>query len=387
MDGTLSRLITALEITMKDPSTNPTQTVLVVGVITAIFLILVLFGLTAYYVLRKRFGRKSRIVLPMRELSSREVLISWAVLLTLLIGVYMSVDSYTSRPTTCMMCHSDGKQAKALKASTHKSVRCMACHQRPGVTGNLAQKVDYTRWILYFPSIQQSKPGVPSKVKFDAVVADQSCLRCHGEVSYKTVRWRQIKVRHSDIIEAGYRCVDCHNTVAHLDTIANQKKPSMDKCIMCHDGKRASSKCETCHVTSSDLRKLPIDYTRRTFAPPENCRGCHNVQAECTSCHGVEMPHPAQYKKKYHAIDGLMKKDICRRCHNQEKFCNKCHYFPSPHGPSSRWAKLHGGASQRPDFGVFWGRVEERIKGCNGCHRGNMCDACHADQRRPAKPQ
>jgi len=382
-----SRFVSATKATFEDPRADINQTILVVAILTAALLVVSLVSLIAYFIIADRFGRrKKRIVLPTRELSRREVVISWAVFLVLLAGFYWSIASYSAKPSTCAMCHIDQKQAKALEKSPHKGIRCLMCHQKPGILGSIAQKIDYVRWVLYYPELKSSEPFKKAP-ELHADISDQSCLRCHKEITNKVVDQHGIRMRHLDVIRAGYKCIDCHNTVAHLDTVTNAKRPSMDKCISCHSKKTASNDCKTCHSSSSEGQRLfTREHIRLTVPAPETCQGCHNVDAECTVCHGTEMPHKYAFKKGEHARDGFLKKDVCVRCHDLTKFCNRCHRFPSPHQEPELWKRLHGIAAQNPNAAVYWPAAGEAIRGCGGCHSSRICDACHNDGRRPVKP-
>lgn len=283
------------------------------------------------------------------------------------------------------MCHTDQKQVKTLSKSVHKDVPCMGCHQKPGVAGSLTQKLDYMRWVLNFQEAD--------KKKYQAEIDNRSCLRCHLEIKNQVASLRGIRMRHHDVIKAGYNCTDCHNAVAHGETVINVKRPSMDKCIGCHDGKTAGAHCELCHEDrlqkpgkSGNQRRFKRDYTRLALASPKDCRGCHNIKAECTVCHGVEMPHSKDYRQGKHAGDGLLKKDTCFRCHRTEyEFCNKCHRFPSPHGPADSWKLAHAPAANNPEFLVYWPQAGESFKGCGACHSRKICRACHDDGRMSAK--
>lgn len=202
--GGLVKLGAIIKSTIEDPKANLNQTLLVVGALFALILILTLVAFIAYFVISDRLGHKRKIVLPTRELTRREILISWGVFLLLLTGLYWSIDSYGARTSTCDMCH-EQQQSKTLGESPHKGINCMACHQKPGLFGSLAQKIDYSRWILNFTELQNAnRTTTGDKFKFQAEVSDQSCLRCHREVEHKVVSRIGVRMRHYDVIKAGF---------------------------------------------------------------------------------------------------------------------------------------------------------------------------------------
>ncbi len=385
--GFLTRSVSIVSDVISDPRADLTQTILVMGILTVIVLICVLLSLTTYFIISNRSGPKRRIILTTKEPTIYGTSITWIVFLLLAIGLYWSVETYSAKPSTCAYCHTDQKQERTLSKSSHKGTSCMACHQTPGVVGFFVSKLDYVRWIIRSPQ--------SDKRKHQADVANQSCLRCHRDTERRTASHRGIRVRHLDITQAGYKCIDCHNTTAHGNEVASPKRPTMEKCVLCHNEKVASANCEVCHVASSkqadvasSQRLFDREFLPTRLALPKNCRGCHNVKTECNVCHGLEMPHTKDFMEKgKHAREGFLVKDICWRCHRTEyKFCNRgCHDFPSPHGPSDRWRKVHGPASRDPDFATLSPHDDSPLKGCGACHSLIICRLCHDDDRKAVK--
>lgn len=102
------------------------------------------------------------------------------------------------------------------------------------------------------------------------------------------------------------------------------------------------------------------------------CGTCHVEKTFCANCHGMDMPHSAEFKEKKHPEVAKAKFDKCVLCHDPAKtqFCNSCH-----HGEKSKWefdtkttwVKQHFKAVQKSG-----------VKTClDTCHDTKFCVACH----------
>ncbi len=100
------------------------------------------------------------------------------------------------------------------------------------------------------------------------------------------------------------------------------------------------------------------------------CYTCHK-ETFCTDCHGVEMPHPADFKKT-HGAAGKADPQVCAKCHGDvNQFCNECH-----HGSALDW---------KYDTKVPWLKQHPdavRTSGANACfecHDPTYCANCHVN--------
>ncbi len=104
------------------------------------------------------------------------------------------------------------------------------------------------------------------------------------------------------------------------------------------------------------------------------CSTCHVIDKFCADCHGMEMPHPEEFKTKTHPELVKTKLDKCDLCHQVKKtdylFCNNCH-----HGSASKWTY---------DPKVKWTTQHAKavttngVAGCLGtCHEQKFCVDCH----------
>ncbi len=214
-------------------------------------------------------------------------------------------------------------------------------------------------------------------------------------------------------------------------SVKHQNFMTMTACFRCHTltgkppagGIKAPGKCSACHTADFDLKpsnhkakdfypkghaklaKAPVDRsTGRPVLTEEAaeeageakaeaegeekaeglhlvavdevnyCSTCHVIDTFCNGCHGMEMPHPEEFKTKTHPEVAKTKMDKCDLCHQVKKtnylFCNDCH-----HGKASNW---------KYDPKIAWQKQHAKavttngVAGCLGkCHDQKFCVTCH----------
>lgn len=369
---------------LRNPQADPRQTILIVGILTvAVALVVMILLIIILFLGGGRQRRKLRV--PKKTGAYRGLVLAYAILALLVFLSLGSLYVYSSKPSTCAMCHPGNRIQKSLAESEHRGQPCLTCHQEPGGTGFLVQAATYLRWT--------SQELLGTKSRPEAYVSNASCARCHLAVYSNTVVRNNIRVSHREFLEEGQLCTDCHGETGHKEDREVTGRSSMTRCVICHDGKRASAECGICHAEGKQrgLTSARRDFARIDIPMPSNCRSCHKVQTNrmCIKCHGLEMPHPANWKDgATHAGLAFTKKELCWKCHTPPKgpptghlgladttsLCNRCHSFPSPHGSEARWIKLHGPAAL--------GTAGVREEACYGCHDRStdpvvLCDKCH----------
>ncbi|MEW6189118.1 MAG: NapC/NirT family cytochrome c [Actinomycetota bacterium] len=333
---------------LKNPEAHPQEAVLLMGM----FIVVVLMILTIAALIVFRPSKEKRK--PREKLTKRQITIRIGITLVIILVLLASAMYYSSLPNFCRSCHTMKGEYYAWKESPHKKVNCLSCHQQPGVLGLCMEKTRMTSMII-------SQLRRSYKEPITAMVRDESCLSCHSDITQeKKIRYT-IRVSHKEILDSGYKCTNCHNTIAHGKMVPNGKFPAMERCVLCHNDKRASSNCRLCHI--EDIGKNPreeVDFPKVHLEEPTSCRGCHPIET-CNQCHGLEMPHPPNWEKK-HPREGFVNKKLCWKCHNMP-FCQHCHKrMPWPHAED--FPKTHGPASKVP--------------GACGCHeREKFCPICH----------
>ncbi len=241
--------------------------------------------------------------------------------------------------------------------------------------------------------------------------AEDRCRTCHpGEdqrITSSRVPPARLRFAHADHHEES--CDRCHTRVATRALATADDLPTMPLCLSCHDGQRASRRCETCHPTTPDGR-IRTNFDGERLRPANwmygaehgpswshshaaiatertaFCYSCHQ-QHECLACHdGSIRPrdvHPGDWVSA-HAIEARGGELRCQSCHRGQSFCRTCHLragvsWRSPlerrdgtdnvvH-PSADWTS---GASPRH------GREARRnLQSCVACHAGQDCVSCH----------
>jgi hypothetical protein len=236
----------------------------------------------------------------------------------------------------CEVCHGDGGANAKF---------CKDCHKY-----EMPHPDDFTEF--------HSKTGRddPGKCQ-DCHQFPEICSNCHHVGASPTKPWEQVHGPKVNEIGADECLEACH---------ADQKF-----CVDCHTQKNA--------VPASHNA---ADWTRRTQADqpakhpttydgnPESCAYCHgeggpNENKFCSSCHAIEMPHPAEFKDT-HATDfqeGTLKKPTCENCH-QQVFCDSCHHEGST--GAKPWQLEHPAIVK-----------ENGADPCFECHEPTYCAECH----------
>ncbi len=298
----------------------------------------------------------------------------------LLAGALFGTRSYLASPATCAQCHVKSAEAAALSDTPHKKVACGDCHGGSGPTGGLRLGVSYIRWTSGWMVGGQ----IPKKMS--ATVESLACLGCHRDIGPTRVS-AGIRVRHSDFLDTGARCDQCHAGVAHPGVKTDAAKPDMNECLPCHDGTHAPSKCETCHVkdlaqeAASRRPRARIEISRRSG----DCYACHD-QKPCLRCHGVSMPHPAGWSPAQrgvtgagqHAREAFLHRERCFRCHFGNGSPGKptaqacsCHHYQTTGG-------MHGGKAWIAEHGLeATGKKPGDLAECFMCHGTQLCSYCH----------
>ncbi len=338
---------------------NPEQALALLGILVST--VLITLGIIALFFVRP--AQKEKPEKPGKEeepkkewLKTLKTVTYYAIPILVLILISVGLIGSSSN-SFCRSCHVMKKEYKSFKASPHNSIGCLACHQEPGPSGFLMEKVRMGKRIFSNLSNRYNRP-------ITAQVNNRSCLRCHKKIQTKASVKHTIKVSHKEFLSKRYKCSDCHSAIAHGKVTPAAKNPSMDKCIICHDGKRASTRCGLCHTQDigKEPRKVLVGYPKTHLDPPTNCRGCHPID-KCTECHGLEMPHQPDWQVK-HPREGFINKEVCRKCHHVN-FCRICHpNMPAPH--PDNWVETHDDYARNPVYGC-------------GCHQEEsyFCTLCH----------
>jgi hypothetical protein len=254
-------------------------------------------------------------------------------------------------------CHSD-LVSSDLTPAAHDGIDCTACHEDSLPLGLVTNPVN--RVLHAIPAGEDE----PRAVK---PIPASRCIACHEESLSGTITSDEISLRmsHSEPIEAGMSCEDCHKIGVH----GSAREPvEMSTCSRCHDAKTVSADCDVCHIgdPADAARNTGRLIVREVTLPRiQECGGCHE-QDTCDECHGLRLPHSREFIDGEHApLAAFDRKPLCWRCH-QEEDCGMCHGNWNAHGRNFKYEH------QR----------YPRDASCGRCHRGHtgpFCNRCHLD--------
>jgi len=356
------------------PQASPRETV----TLAAIFVVLVLAALaflSLFFTGQKRQDDEDELD---RDSEPRHFSIALDVgvvggVVVLSLAVLMIFFSNLSRsPGYCKSCHEMKNDYRSWARSSHGRFECANCHQSPGFFGYSLYRIRQLEMLLHRMDGSYEKP-------ISAQVENASCLQCHVKETSGSIVVAGLKMRHKDVLDAGYRCVTCHNTAGHGAAVLNAKLPSMHLCSSCHNGQTAFSTCSRCHLVDigKNIRRKS-SFPAVSLGPVTTCRGCHSI-GKCNECHGLELPHPPGWLGEgydHARAAAFERKTLCEHCHSKQ-FCAYCHKTDNfdTHGPN--WKAEHGGNGD-----------PARQEGCLSCHKParNFCGICHERYRNVYAP-
>jgi hypothetical protein len=367
--------------------------------------------------------------------------IVWTLVVVILIAAVMiPVLGITSTRWFCSEgCHKvQDDTILAYQHSPHSEISCMACHMpvnanpvvfllhKAEALGELAQTVT-------------NNYELPLNAESEVALTMQStqCTQCHTSNRITTPD-PSLKIDHAVHAENDVQCTICHNRTAHVEdfkpklTDPKTGKPNkkhenfmeMTACFRCHTQEpntdAPGGQCFLCHppkfpllpesheadgffpsghgkLADAEEKRAPwmnATETAQAETPPadeaeryagENlptveevnlCSTCHS-KAFCTDCHGVAMPHPADFQKK-HGTVGKATPQVCEKCHGQAgvDFCNACHHGRSidyKYIASIPWKQQHPTAVAQTGSAA-----------CLRCHNPTYCAVCHVTGKPPA---
>jgi nitrate/TMAO reductase-like tetraheme cytochrome c subunit len=325
------------------------------------------------------------------------VLIAVATAFTVVIGL-------TSSRAFCAAAPCHAIQADALAAyenSSHSEISCLACHMPVNAdpVTFLVHKVEVGVAGVVGVSRGTSLPINPeSELAMNTkYMTEDRCTQCHTS-NRRLTPSKGIIIDHAAHSKAGVTCTQCHNRIAHDETGLKLTKGSrphedfmkMEACFRCHDlegKKKAAGACKLCHPADFELRpaghSVPGFYTKygtstghakaaKADTSGRYCSSCHVRSKFCDGCHGMPVPHPADFTKT-HGPAGKKSPALCANCHAKGaataqglEFCNACHHKQGD--PGKPWIPQH--------FVVV---AQQGANGCFICHNPTFCAHCHVE--------
>lgn len=319
----------------------------------------------------------------------------WVVVSLLIAGglaiVLAGVSYLGSAPAVCASCHEMVPKVETWRVSAHTRVGCPSCHETPRPWYRFYETVADRAALLardVGAHLSAGDGGVSPHDSMAASIPDSTCERCHDPSRQITLRYGTL-IDHSEHAERNGSCVSCHLWTAHPDPDTERSLLLMQQCFTCHGrtpDSEATGTCDTCHPEEFDLRPASHEpdgwqaaHGGTALNGQDECLMCHD-ESVCSDCHGVRMPHPADWASGLpgggspHGLASERDPAVCSRCHPQApEFCAMCHHegYDPGKGP---WVEQH------PVM------VEQRgASFCFDCHDPVVCMDCHTTQ--PLQPE
>lgn len=286
----------------------------------------------------------------------------------------------------CTQCHNlDNRKVTPSEgiiinhdAHTDREVNCTACHNR------VAHPETGLETIAKNP-----ETGEPA-AKHANFMSMTACFRCHtltdkspSGAEFKapgtcaTCHPADFNLKPSSHYDAGF-FPKGHADLAIMDVDQATGRPAKDVIRPVVHGEEASEETSgSKEATASEEAKaageenpevLPVVEVQQV----DYCQTCHVEATFCTPCHGMEMPHPEEFKTKTHPQIVPTAIDKCEMCHQQSTtyFCDNCHHGSKvgwTFDPATPWQNQHAKTV-----------VEKGVAGCLGaCHDQQFCVDCH----------
>lgn len=295
-------------------------------------------------------------------------------------------------PHNCTQCHSENRVITPgpgiiIDHAIHEEneVTCTMCHNR------VAHNEDDIEFVNIDPATDELNAG------HDNFMSMTACFRCHGLTSDA---------------DAPGACAKCHpagfelKPASHLAgdfypgghaEMAIEAAEAVEKAASEGHGEEGAEEGneetgtpeESEEGTEGETSMLGIDKAFASGGASDNpwveavpavgavnyCSTCHVMDQFCTNCHGMEMPHPTEFKEETHPAVAAEKMDKCDLCHQVVEtnfaFCNECHHGAKSgdwaYDPKVEWQTQHAKA-------VTANGVEVCLE---ACHETKFCSDCH----------
>lgn len=261
----------------------------------------------------------------------------------------------------CTQCHNLDKRVVTpspgilIDHEVHgeEEVTCGICHNRTA-------HVEDFQLTLTDPAT--GKPNRPHEDFMEMT----ACFRCHSQGETP-----------EGGLEAPGECAACHPASFELKPeshLAEGFYPEGHADLASVETSRVRT-YEAAHDTTAQVDAAERSHGESTGVGEElpkvesinECNTCHSEQF-CSDCHGVPMPHPADFMKD-HGTTGQENPTVCANCHgNADRFCDECHHGASLDVPytATDWRMQHPATVSQTGASA-----------CFECHSPTYCAECH----------
>lgn len=272
----------------------------------------------------------------------------------------------TMPSTQCTQCHNTEKRVATPSESVlidhavheENEVSCAICHNRTA-------HVEDFKLTLTDP-----ETGRPN-TKHEEFMTMTACFRCHSQGETP-----------EGGLEAPGACSACHppgmelkpeshfeegffpEGHAKLASIETSRARTAERAAGAEEQAAAAERQHGAEEEESIGPSLPKVQTIN------ECYTCHSEKF-CVDCHGIEMPHPEDFKET-HGDAGKKDPKVCANCHGDiNVFCDECHHGTSlgvPYNAGTDWRTKH------PETVASVGASV-----CFECHNPTYCANCHVN--------
>jgi hypothetical protein len=268
-------------------------------------------------------GRGSRTERTPEQRASRRKRLLVGGLVALAVVLLVVIPGYLAqRPQFMSRYHKFSPQYESWATSVHAQVACQKCHVKPGFFPQMGYRVQ-ALGQFYASLVSRANPpkaiGTPP--------TNDSCRSCHPD--YRTVSPSgDLNIPHrAHVVVLKLKCIECHTDLVHTANAQGDHKPSMETCLVCHDGKKAKNACVNCHTgKAAPANHKAADWVviHPTMQAKMDCEKCHGwTENWCAECHSRR---PPSHVKKWRSLHGaaVNKRRTCEACH-EAAFCIECH--------------------------------------------------------------
>jgi Cytochrome c7 and related cytochrome c len=277
----------------------------------------------------------------------------------------------------CTQCHDMSKSTATLtpravvlhQVHTINQIACTICHNR------VAHNEDFPLTLV--------DPTGAKNQKHPDFMTMPACFRCHTQEPVKGAPAGRCTMCHApgststptshesaDFAKSGHAMLASKEESRAPWLTAKEASATARGAAQSATGAAAQSATQTGAGESSPYAN---GLALKKVAQVNTCSTCH-AKSFCTDCHGLEMPHPASFKKKTHGQLGIAKPQVCQKCHGSGRFCSDCHHgteLNAKLSSSRTWLQQH---SRVADLSKQAGCIQP-----GGCHSSVYCADCHAN--------
>ncbi len=367
----------------------------------------------------------------------RSIILSLVTVFALVAAMTLMLGATSTRWFCAEVCHKvQDDTITAYASSPHSKVSCMACHEPVNADPvTFIVKKAQTVPELYQAMTNTFRLPLNEGSALSLNPEDMSsgqCTQCHLDLRGVVTR-NGIVMNHKVHADKGIWCTVCHNRVAHdeqgrpltltsPDGTPNAKHrvfTDMTACFRCHDleGKKdAPGTCSVCHTPGFTLKPpshAASDWPRKGHVaayaadqkavvhesavadelvnegvdgklvrPVSLCSTCHIQSTFCIGCHGMQVPHMADFESRTHPVVARDQFAKCVMCHGdpvKTGYCESCHHGTRIGWTFDRkvpWIRQHGAAANKVGAGACYVI----------CHHRDSCYNCHPKGKKFSNP-